>query len=193
MERGNQTFDCGYMIQEGALASGDALSFKLSLDSQLENLPVGEYPFTMTQIRVVSSGMDVTDSYDISQVDAATDKDHEATLTVAPKEGNFTIVIPPTVSVNDGSMTIECTQIDSGLTVGGKVASEGNFTLSCPENGKELSYELYRGGAKLSDGDVAAEFTQEDSQALNLRLADGVQPTSPGFYTDALTFTALIQ
>lgn len=195
MERGTESYNFGYTVKQGSLATGDTLTFSHTL-GDLKGLPVGEFPFSMDNIKVwyknANSGLslDVTDSYEISQIDTATHNKHLANMTVTPKAGNFTIVIPPTASVNDGGMALDCTAIDSGMIVGVTVQSANNFALTCSESSERLAYELSRDGAKLSDGDAAATFTEAGSQRLTLNLADGVSANIPGVYSDTLTFTA---
>jgi len=198
MERGTESYNSGYTVKQGSLATGDTLTFNHTL-GDLKGLPVGEFPFSMDNIKVwyknANSGLslDVTDSYEISQTDMDTHSKHLANMTVTPKAGSFTIVIPPTASVNDGSMTLDCTAIDAGLTVGVTVESANSFVLTDPETNRELPYDLRRGGVKLNGGDTAATFTTESSQALTLTLADGAPANRSGTYSDTLTFTALIQ
>ncbi|MDD3795721.1 MAG: hypothetical protein PHE06_07100 [Lachnospiraceae bacterium] len=112
-------------------------------------------------------------------------------------EAEFTVTIPPTASVNTGSMTISASSTDLNtdrLEV--KVFSRNDFQLKKTASGGEdtsIGYTLIpAGGSALTQGGTAASFTDGENQSQTLTFQLNAGEVSSGSYTDTLTFTVIV-
>ncbi len=146
----------------------------------------GTYTITIQSVKIVDrdTKMDVSDQYTFTST--------SSTITVTEGAGfDYTITIPPTASVNSGSLTIGGTVNGTGQ-VEVTVSSLQGFQLVNADGSRQLPYELKSQGTVLTEGGIAASFTASGSQELELALKEPSASVPAGEYVDTLTFTAAV-
>lgn len=98
---------------------------------------------------------------------------------------NFTVTIPSAASVNDGSMTITCGELNGG-TVTVQVESTNGWQLKSDD--ASIGYQLMTGGTAVQSGGTVACFDEAGSTELTLKLTDPTAVYPAGTYKDTLTF-----
>lgn len=127
------------------------------------------------------------------------------TYTVPETPSEFTVLIPPSVSILQGqtSTTMEISIAgDSTLTADDTLSinlekSANNFHLKLANGSDTIAYAVSKDGQPLSAGDTVLTWESGESipapAKLTMAITENIEEKTAGDYSDTLTFTVVLE
>ena len=127
------------------------------------------------------------------------------TYTVPETPSEFTVLIPPSVSILQGqtSTTMEISIAgDSTLAADDTLSinlekSANNFHLKLANGSDTIAYAVNKDGQPLSAGDTVLTWKSGESipapAKLTMAITENIEEKTAGDYTDTLTFTVVLE